>query len=488
VADSSRASRAPNVVVILADDMGWGDLGAYGATAIPTPNMDSLAGQGARLTDAHSSSAVCTPSRYSILTGRYAWRGPLKESVLMGHGAAIIEPERSTIASVLRDNGYATGAFGKWHLGLGWAWKDGHTDTAFGPDARISPGTALDVGTEVDYTQPFVGGPIELGFERFFGISGSLDMPPYSFLSQDRTVGIPDRPKREYVTSQRPGLQVDGWRDDAVDERFTSEAVAWLRERGDDERPFFLYLAPAAPHRPCVPPERFRGRSAAGDRGDAVCLVDWMVGEIDAALRELGYYEDTIVILTSDNGAPMIYPEDGDTEHHRPNGPYRGQKGDIWDGGHREPLLVRWPGEIPPGVVRDDLVCLADLYSTILAAAGIAAPVGSGEDSVDVLDILRGGSGERADRADRAVVHHSMSGRFALRMGSWKAEFCTGSGGGFSAPAGDPFDEDHPLGQLYDLAEDPYETRNVWAERPDIVAEAYEMLRSITRDPSNGFP
>jgi len=474
----------PNVVVILADDMGWGDLGCYGGTAIPTPRMDALAARGTRFTDAHSASAVCTPSRYALLTGRYAWRSPLKSFVLMGHGPPLIEPERPTVASLLHDAGYATAAFGKWHLGLGWRWRDGHVETAFGPGARLHVGAELDAGYEIDYSQPFSGGPLELGFERFFGISGSLDMPPYCFLDQDRTRGIPDEPKAEYITSQRKGLQTAGWRDDQVDVTVADAAVDWLRERPADGRPFFLYLTPAAPHRPCVPPDFVQGHSRAGNRGDAVCLVDWMVGRVCDALAEIGCADNTIVVLSSDNGAPMIYPEDGDTEIHRPNGPYRGQKGDIWDGGHREPLIVRWPGHVPEGAVRGDLIGLNDLFPVIAHATRCPVPDGAAEDGVDLLDAVTGG----AEVTDRVLVHHSLGGRFAIRLGAWKVEFCTGSGDGFSAPAGEPFDRDHPVGQLYDLASDPYETVDLWHDRPDIVAGAYDVLRGICLDPGSGLP
>jgi arylsulfatase A-like enzyme len=473
----------PNVVLIMADDMGWGDLGCYGARRIPTPNMDAVAAQGLRATDAHSASAVCTPSRYALLTGRYAWRSPLKRFVLMGHGPALIEPDRPTLASVLKGAGYRTGAFGKWHLGLGWQWKDGHRETAFGPEGRLWIGEA-DAGWDIDYSQPFTGGPTELGFDRFFGISGSLDMPPYCFLSQNRTVSIPDRPKEELITSQRPGLQTAGWRDDAVDVRVTAEATSWLRERAD-EGPFFLYLAPAAPHRPCVPPDFVRGRTGLGNRADAVCLVDWMVGEVDRTLSALGVSENTIFIVTSDNGAPMIYPEDGDTEVHLPNGPYRGQKGDIWDGGHREPLLIRWPGRIPAGSTTDALMGLVDLYATVTTAAGVPVPPGAAEDSANRLSLL---TGEAPDPSPEIAVHHSLEGRFGIRMGKWKVAFCTGSGGGFSEPAGEPFDTETRVGQLYDLETDPYETQDLWDSRPDIAAEAYELLQKICLDPSSGLP
>jgi arylsulfatase A len=488
--------RRPNVVVVLADDLGWGDLGCHGGP-IPTPNIDRMAAEGVRLTDCHSASAVCTPSRYALLTGRYAWRGPLKNFVLMGHGPALIEPSRPTMASVLRSAGYATGAFGKWHLGLGWRHTDGSVRDAFAPGAVLHDDVDTDYGRTIDYAAAFTGGPRDLGFDRFFGIAGSLDMPPYCYLSDDRTEGVPDREKPYYLTEQRPGLTVEGFREDQVDVRFVTEAASWIGAQPPDQ-PFLCYLAMSATHRPCVPPDSIRGRSGLGDRADAVCLVDWAVGELRSALEAAGVLDDTLVVVTSDNGAPTIFSDDGDVSVHRPNGPWRGQKGDLWDGGHREPFIARWPGRIPSGTVRDDPVCLTDALPTVAAATGVAVPDGAAEDGVDVLGVL---AGETSLPPDRAIVHHSLAGRFALRSGRWKAIFSSGSGGGFSEPsitslfgsgsgkahAAQPWDAEHPDGQLYDVVADPYETTNVWDAEPAVVSRLYDEIQKICRDETSGL-
>jgi arylsulfatase A len=478
----------PNVVVVLADDMGWGDLGCNGATAIPTPAMDAVAAAGARFTDAHSASSVCSPSRYALLTGRYAWRSPLKSGVLMGHSPSLIEADRPTMATMLRSAGYATGAFGKWHLGVGWRWRDGHVETVFGPNGRFgSDAYAAETGLEIDYGSPFTEGPTERGFDRFFGIAASLDMAPYCFLDQDRTLGIPDRAKEVYGGSQRPGLQTEGWQDDQVDVRVTEETVSWIREQAQSDQPFFCYVAPAAPHRPCVPPEFVRGRTGIGDRADAVCLVDWMVGEIDRTLTELGIADSTLLVVTSDNGAPTIYPEDGRIEDHPPNGPYRGQKADLWEGGHREPLLIRWPGHIEPGTTVDHPVCLVDLYATVSELCD-ADPLGGGEDSVSRAAILTADGAATESQEDEIIVHHSLRGLFAVRSGRWKCVFSTGSGGGFTRPRGVAFDQDHPIGQLYDLQTDPYERVNLWDQHPDLVQALYGSLQRLCADDETGFP
>ncbi|GAA3209798.1 sulfatase family protein [Dactylosporangium siamense] len=488
----------PNIVVVLADDMGWGDLGCYGSK-IPTPHIDALAARGVRATDAHAASAVCTPSRYALMTGRYAWRGPLKNFVLMGHGPALIEPDRPTLATVLRDAGYATGAFGKWHLGLGWRHQDGTVRDAFAPGARLHDDVETDFGRDIDYTAAVTGGPTALGFDRFFGIAGSLDMPPYTFIDQDRTLGIPDREKEVYLTEQRPGLQVEGFREDEIDVRFAAEAVAWIRTVPTNQ-PFLCYVAPSAPHRPNVPHEGLRGRSGLGDRADGVCLVDDMVGQVVAAIDERGQRDNTLVIVTSDNGAPLIFTDDGDVTVHKPNGDWRGQKGDLWDGGHREPFVAAWPGHLPEGTVFDAPVCLTDVLPTAAAAAGVPLPGGAAEDGLDLLGALAGTA--EPPPANRPIVHHSLGGRFALRAGRWKAVFAPGSGGGFSEPsisnlfasgsgkahANPPWDASHPDGQLYDVSVDPGETMNLWDASPNVVSSLYQQLRTICRDEDSGLP
>lgn len=486
---------APNVVVVIADDAGWGDFGCYGSTAIPTPEIDAVAAEGVRLTDCHSSGAVCTPSRYSLLTGRYAWRGPLKSFVLMGHGPALIEPSRPTVASVLRSAGYATGAFGKWHLGLGWRHTDGSVRDAFAPGEVLHDDIETDYGADIDYASPFAGGPTELGFDRFFGIAGSLDMPPYCFLDQDRTSCVPTADKQRFFGEQRPGRECPEWDDYAVDTRFVAEAVAWIASRPASQ-PVFTYLALSAPHRPCLPPAFVRGRSSAGERGDLICLMDWAVGELRAVLARTGRASNTLFIVTSDHGAVESFTDDAGPGLHAPNGPWRGQKGDLWEGGHRIPFVASWPGVLPAGLVRDDPVGTFDVLPTVAAAAGTSVVV---EDGRDILPVL---SGAAAPDYTRPLVHHSLGGRFALRQGRWKALFSPGPGGGFSEPSigelwssgtGKPlaspvWDRAHPDGQLYDLTADPGERNNLWHAEPEVVAAMYEQAKSICGTPASGLP
>ena len=489
--------RPPNIVVVLADDMGWGDLGCYGSP-IPTPHIDRLATEGVRAVDCHSASAVCTPSRYALMTGRYAWRGPLKSFVLMGHGPALIERDRPTLATTMKEAGYATGAFGKWHLGLGWRHNDGSVRSAFAPGAVLHDDVETDFGRDIDYTAPFVDGPLALGFDRFFGIAGSLDMPPYAFLDQDRTLGVPDHEKEVYLTEQRPGLQVDGWDEREVDRRFVDEACSWLRDRAAAE-PFLCYLAMSAPHRPNVPPDEVRGRSGLGDRADGVCLVDWAVGRLLEALETRGELDETLVIVTSDNGAPTIFTDDGDCTSTPPTAHGAGRRATCgmaatvsrsWHGG----LGASRPG--PPSMLRS-----ASPTSSRRRPKQPVSPF-------PTVGQRTGGpywgcsSASRPGTRDRPLVHHSLGGRFALRAGRWKAVFAEGSGGGFSDPSvkalfasgsgkaheNPPFDRDHPIGQLFDVEADPTETVDLWAETPDVVADLYRRLQIICGDESSGLP
>jgi arylsulfatase A len=458
----------PDIIFIMADDMGYGDVAHYNPQSkIPTPNMDRLAHEGTYVTDAHSASAVCTPSRYAVITGRYCWRSPLQAWVLHGFGAPIIEPDRPTVASMLKQHGYTTAAVGKWHLGLNWtASGEQSFDTDHGTH-EISRD-----GFDVDYSQPLTGGPTDLGFDYFFGISGSLDMPPYCFIENDRTVGIPTEEKHLYYNQQRKGMMTSGWRDDEVDTTFASKAVAFIEEQQTTDTPFFLYLAPASPHRPCdIRPDFVIGKSEAGDRGDMVYLFDWVVGQVLDALDRTGQADNTLVIVTSDNGARLTCA-DGSDYGHKSNGDLRGQKADIWDGGHREPFIVRWPGVIPAGIRSDALICLSDLMAT---CAGIVDAEIDAEDSVDFLPAL---TGEFATVRE-TLVHHSGAGMFSVRQGPWKLVLGLGSGG-FSDPRHEDPQPGGPQGQLYNLDDDPAETRNLWSAQPDKVAEMTALLESIS--------
>ncbi len=485
----------PNIVFIMADDMGYGDVGCYNAESkIPTPHMDRLAREGVRFTDAHSPSAVCTPTRYGVLTGRYCWRSPLKRGVLYNYEHPLIPPERLTVASLLKQHGYATACIGKWHLGLGWSAKPG-TRVDFRrplPWPGGSPSAAFEA--KIDFARPITGGPNALGFDYFFGTSGcSSAQPPYCFIENGRVIGTPSVRKGR-APGSRAGLKVPGWKHKDADPTFAKKAVEFIgkHQKESPGKPFFLYLAPSAPHEPAiwpVVPDFVKGKSKAGPRGDLVVLVDRMVGQVLDALDRHKLADHTLVIVTSDNGALPGHSArvDGrkpwDTYGHKSCGDWRGYKSHIWEGGHREPFIARWPGRIEPRTVCDEPIELTDLLATVAAILGAELPDDAGEDSYNILPALLGdpSAGLRAGKPIRkALIHHSVFGVFSIRQGRWKLIVGTESSGGWPPPRGTGPKPGAP-GQLYDIAADPGETRNLWRERQDIVKRLAALLAKYKR-------
>ncbi len=461
----------PNIVFIMADDMGYGDAGCYGAKKIRTPNIDDLASSGMLFTDAHSSSAVCTPSRYSVLTGRYAWRSRLKDNVQCGHGLPLIEEGRTTVASMLKSLGYATGAFGKWHLGFTYTKKDGSLFTK-----EQSVNDSIDNADfhidEIDYTKPLYGGPLDHGFDRFFGISGSLDMPPYCFIKDRNTVGIPTI-KKEIITQQRAGLRVETWDDTEVDLRFTEEACKFISSSVEYNVPFFAYIPLSSPHRPCVPPAFIRGKSDAGLRGDSVMLADWCLGKIVDNLKSLDVLENTLIVFTSDNGAnPCDYY--GRTYGHKPNGDLRGFKADIYEGGHRVPMVVSWPGNIPAGTVSDSLGGLIDFMATVAKITGYELKSDESPDGFSLLNVFLNPHATSRE----LIINHSFHGMFAIRSKDWKLIDGLGSGG-FSAPSFYKSEREGLDGQLYSMKDDFWEQVNSFLRESEIVGKMLDDLEDI---------
>ncbi len=451
------ADSRPNVVVILADDLGYGDVGCYGAAKIPTPRMDRLAREGMRFTDAHSPSAVCTPTRYGLLTGRYAWRSRMKQGVLNGESPALIEPDRETIASFLKKQGYVTAGVGKWHLGLGTAEK-------------------------TDYALPLRPGPVTVGFDSYFGIPASLDMVPYVYFENDRVEALPTvesdkSPKPNYFDGVfwRNGPAAPNFRHIDVLPRLTHKAEEFLNAQSP-ARPFLLYLPLTSPHTPWLPTEEFADRTALGEAvnayGDFVVQTDAVIGRVLDALETKGFADNTLVIVTSDNGA-MWQPRHIEASGHRANGNWRGQKADIYEAGHRVPFIVRWPGKTSPGTTCDQTVCLTDVFATLAEIVGEKLPAQAAEDSFSLLPLLHGEV--PAPTVREFTIHHSARGVFAVRQGPWKAIFHLGSGG-FTQPVDETAAPGGPAGQLYHLADDPQETNNLWQKQPEIVQRLTLLL------------
>lgn len=463
----------PNIVILMADDMGYGDVGVYGSKQIPTPNMDKLADEGMYFTDAHSPGATCTPTRYALLTGRYYWRSNMDVRGGYGYATPRIEPDLTTLPEFLQQHDYRTAAVGKWHLGLQWGLENGAE-------------WAGRNGENIDFHKPISNGPLQHGFEYFFGIPGSLDMPPYTFIENDRTVGIPSVEKEPKNTLQwdRGGLMTPDWKDEEVGPTLTEKAKAFIRTHSDkhSNRPFFLYFAASAPHTPAVPPNFIKGKSKAGARGDMVAEFDWSVGQIVQLLEELDLTDNTLLIVTSDNGSLTTGPahwtgeplEKYDIDHrgHKPNGVLRGQKADIWEGAHRVPFIIRWPDGMSSSGVNRDVVSLVDFYSTFSQILNETPPRES-IDSYNILPLLNG-----ENLTDRnALIHRApRTGLMAIRKGSWKLIDGRGSGG-FTQPVEWVIQEGEPEGQLYNVDTDPSETINLWISHPKIVKELQGLLK-----------
>ena len=475
--EAAEAAR-PNIVYILADDMGRGDISAYNRDAAwRTPNIDGMAADGLLFTDAHSSSAVCTPSRYSTLTGRYNWRSSRKSGVTGGFSPALLEPGRLTVPGFLRQKGYATAMVGKWHLGLNWVEKGrSHESVLDDPTDGEVVGIRQKPVT-VDYSQPFSGGPTDHGFDSFIGISASLDMPPYVWLRDNRVEArLPlGRIKgRDGYEMWRAGPIGDDFTHDSVLPREVSEAVRFL-EKQDGKKPFFLYLALTAPHTPILPTGRFAGFTRTTPYGDFCVQVDDVVGKVLAALAARGLAENTLVVFTADNGcSPGANFSELAKFHHDPGAGFRGAKADIYEGGHRIPFVARWPAKIPRGRVSDELICQTDLFATCAAILTENMPENAAEDSVSFLPVLLGGSPSMPLR--EALVHHSINGSFAIRQGAWK--LClTPDSGGWSAPLPGKVPAGSPPFQLFDLSKDPGEKNNLYAAHPEIVQRLGKLAR-----------
>lgn len=467
---------APNFVVLLADDLGYGDVGVYNPRSkIPTPNLDRLAGQGIRFTDAHTPSGVCSPTRYALLTGRYAWRTRLKSGVLNGGSAPLIAADRLTLAGMLRERGYETGVVGKWHLGFDWPLRD-----------ESKPQTVENI----DWSRPLEDGPLQHGFSYQFG----LGKPAWTFVENGRVLA---RPSVRFDLTHLPaylmggnnnkGVKAAGFEFERMLPRFTEEAVGFIHRSAGAKRPFFLFFTPITPHRPVVPNNDFAGTSAAGLYGDFVAEFDWAAGEIMAALDRSGAAGETLVIVTSDNGPEVDAYRRALEYDHYSMGALRGVKRDLWEGGHRVPFIARWPGKIPADSVQSEVICLTDLPATIAALIDYPLPADAAEDSYDVRRALFGETIAKPLR--EATVHHGSQGWFGIRQGGWVL---------IDHPSGDnnrgrnaepewfrrermAKTHDRQV-ELFNLQEDPAQRVNLAAAHPEKVEALQSLLERYRRE------
>ena len=477
--EPSTLKKRPNIVYLLCDDLGVGDLLAFNAESkIPTPAMDRLAAQGLRFTDAHSGSAVCTPTRYGIICGRYAWRTKLQNGVLGGLSPSLIAPNQSTVPKFLKANGYHSVCVGKWHLGLDWKKQPGKSVS----DLAIE---TAEQTRSVDYSQPFEAGPLQAGFDEYFGISASLDMVPYVYLKNDSVTETPSIDKSFGMRSATDKSQTrlgPGSPDFTAEEvlpRLTNEAIAYLERRSANHRdqPFFLYVPFASPHTPIAPSKGWEGKSGLNPYADFVMQQDDCIGRILNALEQRNLDKETIVFFTSDNGcSPQADLPKLREMGHDPCRPFRGHKADIYEGGHRVPMIVRWPGVIAPNTTATQTVCLTDLFATVADSIGVPLPTDSAPDSFSWVSLFKNPS---APHVRPSTIHHSINGSFAIRKGRYKLCFCPDSGGWSDPkPKAKPNFEDGL--QLFDLEHDLQETKNLANDFPELVKElSVEMEQCI---------
>ncbi len=469
------AERLPNVIYILADDLGYGDIGAFNSEGkIKTPYIDQLAKDGMLFTDAHSPSAVCTPTRYGIITGRYSWRSPLKQGVLTGKSKALIPNTRTTVASLMKKAGYETAFIGKWHLGWDWAEKD---SIAWGGEGW----NATDF-ENLDFTKQVTNTPNDLGFDYAYGHSGSLDMAPYVYVENGKITAEVNRStedKGKYSWWRKGPTGADFEHDD-VTPNFFRKSMAYLKEKSKSEHPFFMYLALPSPHTPILPTAEWQEKSGLNPYGDFVMMIDDYVGSLLKEVENQGLTKNTIIIFTSDNGcSPEADFEILSKKGHQPSGIYRGHKADIYEGGHRVPFVIKWPDYIQQNSVSDETISHTDLMATLADIVGIDLAENEGEDSFSMLPILLN-SDEKFER--EATVHHSINGSFAIRKGNYKLIFCSDSGGWSYPKPGVDDSAELPKFQLYDIEKDPSEKDNLYEQLPEKVKELSALMASYIEE------
>jgi arylsulfatase A len=479
----------PNIIYILADDLGYGDVSVNNPQSkINTPYIDGLAKAGMRFTDAHTTSSVCTPSRYSILTGRYPWRSRLEIGVLHGYSRTLIEDGQVTVASLLKTKNYHTGVVGKWHLGLDWVPKEANKDSlnsVYNKDNLYGITRGMEAG-HIDFTKAPVRGPRTQGFDYSFVLPASLDMPPYVYLENDKLTEQPTSyTKGNKLESGytgpfwREGLMAPSFDFFDVLPYFTRKANDYIVKESKSANPFFLYFAMPAPHTPWVPTKGYTGTSKAGEYGDYVQEVDAAVGKILHTVDSLGIAKNTIIVFTSDNG-PYWRENFVQQFDHKAAGEFRGMKGDAFEGGHRVPMIVRYPGTVKAGTVSNVTTTLANLMSTCADLINIHSAKFETEDSYSILPVLTGKANSIADQP--AIVNISSKGTYDIRKGSWKLITKLGSGG-FTVPAQVQPKPGEAIGQLYNLETDIHEDHNLYDQYPEKVKELTDLLEQIKKAP-----
>ena len=464
---NTEATDRPNVIFVLADDLGIGDVSPTNKECkIKTPHLQKMADEGITFHDAHTSSSVCTPTRYGVLTGRYNWRSRLARGVLGGHSKHLIPANRATVGHLLKKAGYHTQMIGKWHLG--WDWD------------RTGKGWQ-----NINFSKPVKNGPDINGFTNYYGHCGSLDMPPYVWVDTGQPTAIPNREEGVHKNKDPYGWYRNGpiapdFEIDQVLPHLFDKSIAYIKERANENKPFFLYLPLPAPHTPIVPVPPFKGMSKMNPYADFVMQVDHHMGDLFKALKSAGVDDNTLVFFTSDNGCSREanFPK-LKSFGHDPSGGYRGSKSDIYEGGHRVPLIARWPKKIEAGQNNNSLVCLTDLYTTLQDITQQKTMDQAGEDSYSLLPLFQG----KPSNGRSTLISHSIDGSFAIRKDNWKLCLSAGSGGWSHPKESEAKQKGLPPMQLFDLSQDKAEQNNLFTKKPKKVKELLDLLE---KEVSNG--
>jgi arylsulfatase A len=470
--------RHPNIVVILADDLGYGDVGCYNAESkIPTPHLDRMAGEGVRFTDAHTPCGVCSPTRYGLLTGRYPWRTELKSQVLWPWDRPLIEEKRLTLPGMLRQHGYATACVGKWHLGWDWPTVDNSKINATVRIGDPKQPVRNEFAAKIRFDAPIASGPTSRGFDHYFGVDVP-NFPPYSFIENDRITAMPTQTKPDSMFGW-PGAMAPGWELERILPELTKRAVNWVEEQASKSDPYFLYFPMTGPHTPIAPHSDFHDKSRAGRYGDFVHQCDWSVGQVLDAIRRSPSAKDTIVLFTSDNGPENLTYPLLDQHQHMSQGALRGAKRMLWEGGHRVPFIAWGPGRVPRARVEKEVICLTDIMATAAGIVGHRLPNDAAEDSYDIQAAL---FGKRRPKPIReATVHHSANNEYGLRQGDWvlieSAKGAHGAAGSAAWRERFGVQKHEESAELFQLSQDLRETKNVIRQFPERAKAMSELLR-----------
>jgi arylsulfatase A len=473
----------PNIVIIYADDMGYGDLSCQNPDSkIPTPNLDKLASEGMRFTDAHSSSGISSPSRFGLLTGMYHWRR--QHGIVNSFGKPFFKDSDITLPQVLKSNGYTTACIGKWHLGWDWEFKNEPS----GETEQLGKNVKYYQPEDIDWCKPVKGGPLARGFDYYFG-DGTINFPPYTWIENDSILEIPTESMLEstigFETKEgrwefRAGPKVKDWNPYKVLPTLTTKTVEWIKNRKENE-PFFLYLALPSPHAPIIPNDEFDNSSKAGAYGDFVVQTDWVAGQVLQALKEKGLDKNTIVIFSADNGTEHYAWKRAEIYGHFSMGNDRGLKQDVYEGGHHVPFIVKWPGKTKAGSVSDEVISQVDLMATLAGIAGIKLPENAAVDSYDITPILKGKQHRKPFR--EATVHNTWADKWAIRKGDW---LFINSSTGSTRKMPDSFvklrgyvDFNTP-GLLFNMKEDSEQRVNLYDKYPEKVKELEQLLKEYT--------